>query len=57
MLVKEANRKSQKLLLLVKMGAKHGGVPIHLKRVAFLTIESELQAKMREKKMKQRGGN
>ena len=30
MSAKEANRKSQKLFPLVKMGAKHGGVTIHL---------------------------
>ena len=32
LLCREANRKSQKLLLFVKMVEKHGGVSVHLKK-------------------------
>ena len=37
----EANRKSRKLFPLVKMGAKHGGVPIHLNGIALCIPEAD----------------
>ena len=39
MSAKEANRKSQKLFPLVKMGAKYGDAPIHLKMIKKKTTK------------------
>ena len=36
MSAKNANRKLRKLFPLVKIGAKHGGVPVHLKQSGHL---------------------